>query len=73
MKLCVLVLIYGVRKGFEERERKSIVRTIFTLTQIGEKAQKKKKCRVYVGFIDLEVYDRVNGRKCKRSMRLSKS
>ena len=42
MKLCVLVLIYGVRKGFEERERKSIVRTIFTLTQIGEKAQKKK-------------------------------
>ena len=33
---------------------------IFTLKQIGEKAQ-QNKCTVYVGFIDLEkVYDRVN-------------
>ena len=31
---------------------------IFTLKQIGEKAR-KKKCRVYVGFMDLEkAYDR---------------
>ena len=33
---------------------------IFTLKQIGEKAR-EKKCRVYVGFMDLEkTYDRVN-------------
>ena len=33
---------------------------IFTLNQIGEKAQEKKH-RVYVSFIDLEkAYDRVN-------------
>ena len=33
---------------------------IFTLKQIGEKAR-EKKCRVYVGFVDLEeVCDRVN-------------
>ena len=33
---------------------------IFSLKQIGEKAQ-EKKCRVYVDFMDLEkVYDRVN-------------
>ena len=33
---------------------------IFTPKQIGEKAQ-EKKCRVYVGFIDLEkVYKRIN-------------
>ena len=33
---------------------------IFKLKQIGEKAR-EKKCRVYVGFIDLEkVFDRVN-------------
>ena len=33
---------------------------IFTLKQIGEKAQ-ETKCRVYVGFIDLEkVYNSVN-------------
>ena len=30
---------------------------IFTLKQIGERAQ-EKKYRVYVGFIDLEVYNR---------------
>ena len=33
---------------------------IFTQKQIGEKAR-EKKCRVFVGFIDLEkAYDRVN-------------
>ena len=33
---------------------------IFTIKQIGEKARKKKR-RVYVGFMDLEkAYDRVN-------------
>ena len=33
---------------------------IFTLKQIGEKAQ-DKKCRVYVGFINLgKIYERVN-------------
>ena len=33
---------------------------IFTLQQIGEKAR-KEKCRVYMGFMDLEkTYDRVN-------------
>ena len=32
---------------------------IFKLKQIGEKAR-EKKCRVYVGFINLEAYDRVN-------------
>ena len=33
---------------------------IFTLKQIGEKAE-EKKCRLYVGFIDLEkMYNRVN-------------
>ena len=33
---------------------------MFTLKQIGEKARKKKKCKVYVGFMDLEkAYDRV--------------
>ena len=38
---------------------KVCVDQIFTLKQIGEKAQEKKR-RVYVGFIDLEkAYDRV--------------
>ena len=32
---------------------------IFTLKQVGEKAQ-KKKCRAYVDFIDLEMYGRFN-------------
>ena len=37
---------------------------IFTLKQIGEKAQ-EKKCSVYMGFIDLEkVYNRVIGKLC---------
>ena len=32
---------------------------IFTLRQMGEKAREKKR-RAYLGFIDLEEYDRVN-------------
>ena len=36
------------------------VNQIFTLKQISEKAQ-EKKCRVYVGFMEMEkVYDRAN-------------
>ena len=36
------------------------VNQIFTIKQIGEKAQEKKR-RVYICFIDLEkAYDRVN-------------
>ena len=35
---------------------------IFTLKQIGEKAQ-EKKCRLYLGFMDLEKpYDKVQGK-----------
>ena len=38
------------------REGRGCVYQIFTLKQIGD-----KKCRVYVGFMDLEkAYDRVN-------------
>ena len=45
---------FRARRGCEDQ--------IFTLKQIVEKARKKKcKCRVYVGFMDLEkAYDRVN-------------
>ena len=44
---------WGFRAG------RGCVDQIFTLKQIGEKTQEKKR-RVYVGFIDLEkVYDRV--------------
>ena len=43
--------------GFQNRE--DCVYQIFTLKQIGQKV-KEKKCRVYVGFMDLEkAYDRV--------------
>ena len=43
---------FGVGRGCVDQ--------IFTLKQIGEKAQ-EKKCNVYVGLIDLEkAYDRVN-------------
>ena len=43
------------------RVGKACVDQIFTLKQIGEKAW-EKKCRVYVGLIDLEkAYDRANG------------
>ena len=42
------------------RAGRGCVDQIFTLKQIGEKAQ-EKNFRVYVGFIDLEKpYDRVN-------------
>ena len=34
-----------------------VCRLDFTVKQIGEKAQEKT---VYVGFIDLEVYNRIN-------------
>ena len=42
-------------KGDSEQEGQ-----IFTLKQIGDKPR-EKKCRLYVGFMDLEkVYNRVN-------------
>ena len=51
-------LIECEQVGF--RVGRECVDQIFTLKQIGEKAQ-EKKCRVYMGFIDLEkAYDRVN-------------
>ena len=44
----------------EALEQGGGVDQIFTLKQIGEKT-KEKKCRVYMGFIDLvKAYDRVN-------------
>ena len=43
-------LIEDEQVGF--REARGCVDQIFTLKQIGEKAQ-EKKLRVYVGFIDL--------------------
>ena len=44
----------GLRAG------RGCVDQVFTLKQIGGKAR-EKKCRVYVGFMDLEKpYDRVN-------------
>ena len=51
-------LIYDEQGGL--RTGTGCVDQIFTLKQISEKAI-EKKCRVYVGFIDLEkVYDKVN-------------
>ena len=51
-------LIDDEQGGF--RVGRGCVDQIFALKQIGDKA-KEKKCRVYVGFIDLEkVYDRVS-------------
>ena len=51
-------LIDDVQGGF--RAGRGCVDQIFTLKQIGEKAR-EKKCRVYVGFMNLEKsYDRVN-------------
>ena len=51
-------LIYGDQWRF--RAVRGCVDQIFTLKQIGEKAQDKKR-RVYVGFIDLEkAYDRAD-------------
>ena len=52
------VLIDDVEGGF--KAGCGCVDQIFTLTQTGEEAW-EKKCRVYVGFIDLgKAYDRVN-------------
>ena len=49
-------MIDNEQGGF--REGKGHIDKIFTLRQIGEKTQ-EKKCRVYVGFIDLEkAYNR---------------
>ena len=51
-------MINDEQEGF--REGRGCVDQIFTLKHIGEKAR-EKKCRVYVGFIDLEkAYDRDN-------------
>ena len=51
-------LIDDEKGGF--RAGRGCVDPIFTLKQIGKKAR-EKKCRTYVGFIDLEkAYDRVN-------------
>ena len=51
-------LIDDEEVGF--RAGRGCVDQIFTLKKIGEKAQ-EKKCKVYMGFIDLErAYDRVN-------------
>ena len=48
------------------RAGKGCVDQIFTLKHIDEKAQ-AKKCRVYMGFIDLEnAYDRLIGKLCGR-------
>ena len=51
-------LIVEEQGGF--RAGRGCVEQIFTLNQVDEKAR-EKKCRVYVGFMDLEKsYDRVN-------------
>ena len=51
-------LIDDDQGGFRAGRR--FVDQIFTLQQIGEKVR-DKKCRVYVGFMNLEkAYDRVN-------------
>ena len=51
-------LIDDVQGGFRAGTR--CVDQIFTLEHIGEKAR-EKKCRVYVGFMNLEKpYDMVN-------------
>ena len=50
-------LIDDMQRGF--RAWKGCVDQIFTLKQIGEKAR-EKKCRAYVGFMDMEkAYDRL--------------
>ena len=51
-------LIFYAQEGF--RAGKGCVNQFFTLKYIGEKAR-EKKCRVNVGFIDLEkAYDGFN-------------
>ena len=55
----VLIATEGLTDG-GFRAGKGYVDQIFTLKQIREKAP-EKKCRVYMGFMDLEkAYDRVN-------------
>ena len=68
-KIYAEILVDRVRRmteGFIDDEQKGFkagkwrVDQIFTLKQIGGKAQ-EEKCRVNVDFIDLEkIYDRVN-------------
>ena len=51
-------LIYDEQGGF--RVGRGCVNQIFTLKQIGKKGW-EKKCKVYMGFMDLEkAYDRVS-------------
>ena len=51
-------LIDDEQGGF--RQERGCVDQIFTAKQIGEKAR-EKKCKMYLGFMDLEkTYDRVN-------------
>ena len=53
------------------RVRRGCVDQNFTLKQIGGKTQ-EKKCRGYMGFIDLEkVYDRVNRETLWQVLRMS--
>ena len=68
-KIFAGILVNRVRKGTESlidyeegefRARNGFVDQIFTLKQIGEKSR-EKKCRVYIGFMDVEkAYDMVN-------------
>ena len=68
-KIYAGLLVDRTRKGTEGlidvskwvfRAGRGCVDQIFTLKQIGEKAR-EKKCRVYVGFMDLEkAYDMIN-------------
>ena len=53
-------LIADEQGGF--RSGRECVDKIFTLTQIGDKAQKKKR-RVYMGFMDLEKAFKMVNRK----------
>ena len=67
--ICAGILVDRVHKVTEGlndkkqggfRARRGCVDQIFTLKQIDEKAQ-EKKCRVYLGFMELEMgYERVN-------------
>ena len=58
----------GLQGGF--RAGKGCVDQFFTLKQIDKKAQ-KKKCRVYVGFMDQEkAYDRVNREAVRQVLRM---
>ena len=62
------VSIEDEQRGF--RAERGCVDQIFTLKQIGEKAQEKKR-RVYVGFIDLQkAYDKVNRKTLGQELRI---